>query len=52
MLHNENGKILIFNPQLETISGYSKDEIPDVATWLEKVYLAGIFELSYDSFDR
>jgi len=31
-------RILIFNPQLKTITGYSKEEIPDVQTWLEKIY--------------
>jgi len=35
---NQNGKFLIFNPQLEKITGYSKKEIPDIQTWLEKLY--------------
>jgi PAS domain S-box-containing protein len=38
MVHDENGKIMIFNSELERISGYRRREIPDVATWIEKVY--------------
>jgi diguanylate cyclase (GGDEF)-like protein/PAS domain S-box-containing protein len=39
VVHDQDEKTLIFNPQLEKITGYSKEEIPDVQTWLEKVYL-------------
>ena len=38
MVHDPDGNILIFNAQLEKISGYGKDEIPDIATWIQKVY--------------
>jgi len=38
LVHDPDGNILIFNSQLETISGYGKDEIPDIATWIKKVY--------------
>ena len=38
IVHDAQGKILIFNSQLETLSGYGKDEIPDIATWISKVY--------------
>jgi len=38
MVHDDKGKILIFNSQLEKISGYRKQEIPDVKTWIEKLY--------------
>jgi PAS domain S-box-containing protein len=38
MVHDPHGNILIFNSQLEKISGYGKDEIPDIATWIQKAY--------------
>ena len=38
MVHDEKGKILIFNAQLEKISGYRKSEIPDIQTWIDKLY--------------
>jgi len=38
MVHDKSGKILSFNARLEKISGYSKREIPDIRTWIEKVY--------------
>lgn len=38
MVHDSDGNVLIFNSQLEKISGYRKDEIPDVAAWIQKVY--------------
>ena len=38
MAHDDKGKILIFNSQLERISGYRKEEIPDVKTWITKLY--------------
>ncbi len=37
-VYDKNGEILIFNRELEKISGYSRNEIPDVQTWFEKVY--------------
>ena len=38
MVHDPKGKIILFNKQLEKISGYSKDEIPDIQTWIAKLY--------------
>jgi PAS domain S-box-containing protein len=38
MVHDEKGKILIFNSQLEKISGYRKNEIPDIQTWIARLY--------------
>jgi PAS domain S-box-containing protein len=38
MVHDEKEKILLFNYQLEKISGYLKDEIPDLQTWMNKLY--------------
>ena len=38
MVHDRSGRILMFNPQLEKISGYSREEIPDVGTWIAKLY--------------
>ena len=38
LVHDADGKILIFNSQLEKICGYSKEEIPDIATWIKEVY--------------
>ena len=38
MVHDTKGKILIFNSQLEKLSGYLKDEIPNIQTWITKLY--------------
>lgn len=38
MAHDDKGRILIFNSQLEKISGYRQEEIPDIKTWIEKLY--------------
>ena len=38
MVHDEKGRILIFNSQLEKITGYLHKEIPDTKTWIEKLY--------------
>ena len=38
IVHDEKGKILIFNAQLEEISGYRKSEIPDIQTWIARLY--------------
>ena len=38
IVHDEKGKILIFNSQLEKISGYRKNEIPDIQTWIARLY--------------
>ena len=39
LVHDAGGKILIFNRQLEEITGYSAAEIPNIHTWIEKLYL-------------
>jgi PAS domain S-box-containing protein len=37
-VHDSKGNALIFNKELEKITGYSRDEIPDLQTWFKKVY--------------
>ncbi len=37
-IYNKEGKILSFNKELEKISGYSGEEIPDIQAWLGKIY--------------
>ncbi len=32
------GRFLYFNSRLEEITGYSREEIPDIRTWFEKIY--------------
>ena len=32
------GRILYFNSTLESMTGYSREEIPDIRTWFEKLY--------------
>ncbi|MEJ2168747.1 MAG: PAS domain S-box protein [Desulfobacterales bacterium] len=41
MVLDSNHRILIFNSQLEAISGYKKAEIPDGFSWIEKMYPDG-----------
>ena len=38
MVHDDKGQILIFNSQLEKISGYHQEEVPDIKTWIKKLY--------------
>ena len=38
LIHDSSGKILFFNDFLENLSGYSRTEIPDIQTWIEKIY--------------
>ena len=38
LVHDEKGNILIFNSQLEKICGYLNEEIPDLRTWISKLY--------------
>jgi len=38
IVHDQKGKILVFNSQLEKISGYRKNEIPDIQTWIARLY--------------
>ena len=43
MVHDKKGKVLVFNPQLEKISGYHAKEIDTIFTWIEKVYPEGAY---------
>ena len=38
LVHDATGKILIYNRQLEEITGYSSAEIHSIHTWIEKLY--------------
>jgi len=38
IVHDQQEKVIIFNNQMENITGYSREEIPDIATWFKKVY--------------
>jgi PAS domain S-box-containing protein len=38
LAHDAAGKILIYNRQIEEITGYGFAEIPDIYTWIEKLY--------------
>jgi PAS domain S-box-containing protein len=38
LVHDAGGKILLFNPRLEQITGYAAGEIPDIPTWLRLIY--------------
>ena len=38
MVYDDKGRIIIFNSRLEKISGYHREEMPDVKTWIEKLY--------------
>lgn len=38
MVHDKKGAVLVFNPQLEKISGYRAKEIDTIFVWIEKVY--------------
>ena len=33
-----DGRIVLFNRRLEQITGYTADEIPDITTWMAKLY--------------
>jgi PAS domain S-box-containing protein len=37
-IYNKEGKILVYNKELENITGYSKEEFPDLNTWTNKIY--------------
>ncbi len=38
MVHDAAGRILLFNSRLEALSGFRREEIPDVSTWIESLY--------------
>ena len=38
LVHDPEGRVLVFNSRLEKISGYKKAEIPNIQTWIAKVY--------------
>jgi PAS domain S-box-containing protein len=38
LIHDGNGRILFYNRFLEKLTGYGRTEIPDIRTWIEKVY--------------
>lgn len=38
LVHNRDGRILFFNHYLEDLTGYTLDDIPDVKTWIKKIY--------------
>ena len=38
LVHDAEGKILLFNARLEQISGYAAAEVPDIATWIRRAY--------------
>jgi PAS domain S-box-containing protein len=38
LIHNKEGEILVFNNELENITAYSKEDFPDMDTWIRKIY--------------
>ncbi len=38
LIHNKEGKILVYNKELENITGYSKEESTDIDMWINKMY--------------
>jgi PAS domain S-box-containing protein len=38
LVHDTSGRILIYNRQLEHLTGYSPAEIPNIHSWIEKLY--------------
>lgn len=38
MTHDPQGRIFLFNPLLEELTGFSRSEIPDVSSWIENLY--------------
>jgi PAS domain S-box-containing protein len=38
LVHDSEGKILLFNSRLVQITGYAADEIPDIPTWFRLIY--------------
>lgn len=37
LVHDAEGKILLFNARLEEITGYTASEVPDISTWLRLI---------------
>jgi diguanylate cyclase (GGDEF)-like protein/PAS domain S-box-containing protein len=38
MVHAKNGEVITINSSWENISGYKKEEIPDIKSWINKAY--------------
>jgi PAS domain S-box-containing protein len=38
LVHDSEGKILLFNSRLEQITGYAAGEIPNINTWIRLIY--------------
>jgi PAS domain S-box-containing protein len=38
LIHDGSGRVIYYNRFLEKLTGYSRTEIPDIRTWIEKVY--------------
>jgi PAS domain S-box-containing protein len=38
LVYDEHGRILVFNSQLEQITGYRRTEIPELKTWIETIF--------------
>ncbi|MEC9489394.1 MAG: PAS domain S-box protein [Halanaerobiales bacterium] len=41
MVHAEEGEVITVNDTWENISGYKKEEIPDIKSWINKAYQGG-----------
>jgi PAS domain S-box-containing protein len=38
LIHNKEGKILVYNKELENITGYTREGFIDIDTWTKKMY--------------
>lgn len=38
LVHDAGGRVLLFNARLEQITGYAAGEIPDIPTWIHRIY--------------
>jgi PAS domain S-box-containing protein len=38
LIHNKEGKILVYNKELQNIAGYPREEFVDINTWTNKMY--------------
>ena len=55
MVHAEDGEVITLNSVWESITGYKKEEIPNIKNWLEKAYDSKIDEIEEnikESFTR